>query len=101
MFFKGKASYLLISIIWFITPHVSGQDQKIADSLEKIYKENILTDTAKLELLRNLAYNEMRDLGLGLKYAEELVNLAEQKGNNKYLHIGYFQKGNKKASYLF
>ena len=38
----------------------------------------------------------MRDLNLGLKYAEELISLAKKKGDNRYLHMGYFQKGNKK-----
>ncbi|WP_372946801.1 ATP-binding protein [Mariniphaga sp.] len=33
---------------------------------------------------------------MSLKYAEELINLALKTGNNKYLHSGYFQKGNKK-----
>ena len=75
---------------------VSGQDQKIADSLARIYKDYLPEDTVKLELLRNLSYNEMRDLNLSLKYAEELISLAKKMGNNRYLHIGYFQKGNRK-----
>ncbi len=78
------------------SPNVYSQDQKVADSLTEIYQKNILGDTAKLELLRNLSYNEMRDLNLALKYAEELISLSKEKGNNRYLHIGYFQKGNKK-----
>ena len=91
-----KTYYLLIGFLCFIVQTVSGQDQKIADSLARIYNNNVLDDTAKLELLRNLSYNEMRDLNLGLKYADELIDLAKKNGNNKYLHIGYFQKGNKK-----
>ena len=94
--FKSKAYYLLIGFFCFLIQNVSGQDQKIADSLARIYQKDTLNGTAKLELLRNLSYNEMKDLKLGVKYAEELISLAKLQGNNLYLHIGYFQKGNKK-----
>ncbi len=96
IFCKYKACYLLISFCCFFIQNISGQDQKIADSLTKIYQKNTLNDTAKLELLRNLSYNEMKDLKQGLQYAEELISLSKQQGNYLYLNIGYFQKGNKK-----
>lgn len=95
MSFKGKAYYLLIGF-FFIVQNISGQNQKVADSLAKIYQNDILRDTAKLELLRNLSFNEVNDLNLSLKYAEELISLSKRLGNNLYLHRGYFQKGNKK-----
>ncbi|MDQ6843655.1 MAG: ATP-binding protein [Bacteroidota bacterium] len=38
----------------------------------------------------------MRDLQQGLKYAEELIALSQQSGNDKYLRAGYFIKGTKK-----
>jgi adenylate cyclase len=94
--FKGKAYYLLIGFFYLMFQHVSAQDQKIADSLAGFYPGNNLADSARLELLRNLSYNEMKDLNLSLKYAEELINLAKKHSNNRYLHIGYFLKGNKK-----
>ncbi len=94
---KGKAYYLLIGFLCFIIPHAAAQDQKVADSLATIYRSNKLKDdTARLELLRNLAFNEGRDLKLALQYAEELIKLSEQKGNYLYLYRGYLQKGNKK-----
>ena len=31
-----------------------------------------------------------------MRYAEELITLSEEKGNNGYLYTGYFLKGNKK-----
>jgi hypothetical protein len=74
---------------------VFAQEQRIADSLAFVYQQGNLTDTAKLELLHNLSFNEMRDLKKALKYSEELINLAEQSGNKRYLLAGYFQKGNK------
>ena len=47
------------------------QEQKVADSLVKIYREGNLGNIEKLELLRNLSFNEVNDLDLSLKYAEE------------------------------
>jgi len=90
-----KAYYLLISFFYF-TQTIAGQDQKVADSLAIIYKNNKIPDTSKLELLRNLAFNERTDLDLGIKYADELISLSTKLGNNLYLHRGYLQKGNKK-----
>ena len=97
MCFKRKAYYFLIGFFCFVFHDAEGQDQKMADSLAKIYhSKTVKNDTAQLELLRNLAFNEGKDLNLALQYAEELIKLSEQKGNNLYLHRGYFQKGNKK-----
>jgi len=80
-----------------LTSHnVAGQDQQVADSLAKLYQQNALTDTAQLKLLTDLSFNEVSDLTLSLKYADELIESAQRQGNNLYLHKGYFQKGNKK-----
>ena len=86
MTYKEKAYYLLIGFLFFITQHVAGQDQKVADSLKKIYHQGVLEDSAKFELLRDLAFNEAKDYKLALQYAEELIKLSVQKGNNLYLH---------------
>src|SRR5688572_30651577 len=94
--FKRKACYFLIGFLCFVIHNVSGQDQKQADSLARIYKADTAEGMAKLELLRNLSFNEVNDLKLALQYAEELISLSTQQGNNVYLHRGYFQKGNKK-----
>jgi adenylate cyclase len=96
MSFKGKACYFLIGFFGFIVQSVSGQDQKVADSLAIIYQNGNLKDTAKMELLRQLSFNEMRDLKLGLQYAEELISLSTQKNNDLYLFRGYSLKGIKK-----
>ena len=90
-----KAYYLIIGFSYLMIQNIYGQDQKVADSLAIIYKENSLKDTAKLELLRNLAYNEMKNPELGLRYAEELISLSKANGNFLYLYRGYLQKGNK------
>lgn len=96
MYSNRKAYYFLIGFFCLLSQAIFGQDQKIADSLAKIYRANTLTGVAKLELLRNLSFNEVSDLNLALNYAEELIKLSNQAGNNLYLHRGYFQKGNKK-----
>ena len=70
------------------------QDQRIADSLVKIYQQDNLQDSLKFELLRNLAFNEVSDLQLSLKYAEELIALSKKGNNSLYLYRGYSQKGN-------
>jgi serine phosphatase RsbU (regulator of sigma subunit) len=93
---KVKAYYFLIVFLLFISHNLYSQNQKVADSLARIYQTNKLTDTARLELLRNLSFNEVQDLNLSLKYAEELISLAIKTGSNKFLLSGYFQKGNKK-----
>lgn len=91
----SKARLLLIGCICFIIGGVSGQEQKIADSLARIYQQNSVTGMAKFELLRDLSFNEIKDLKKGLKYAEELISLSKQSGNNIFLRAGYFLKGTK------
>ncbi len=90
-----KAYTLFIGFFCLLIQILSAQDQKLADSLSRIYQTQKLPDTAKLELLRNLAYNESRDLDLGIRYADELIALSTKLGNNLYLYRGYLQKGNK------
>jgi adenylate cyclase len=96
MLLKRKAYYLLIGFFCFTGHSVFSQDQKLADSLAKIYREDTAQGMAKLELLRNLSFNEVNNLDRAVKYAEELISLSKQEGNNLYLYRGYFQKGNKK-----
>ena len=39
MHWKGKAYYFIIGFLFLIIHPVSGQDQKVADSLKRIYKQ--------------------------------------------------------------
>ncbi|HJS54960.1 MAG TPA: adenylate/guanylate cyclase domain-containing protein [Chitinophagaceae bacterium] len=91
---KRKAYFLLISFFYLFNHPISGQDQKVADSLAKVYKADTARGVVQMELLRKLAFNEARDLKLGLRYADELITLSTEQGNFLYLHRGYFQKGN-------
>ncbi len=95
-FFKRIACYLLTGFFCFFFYIVSAQDQRVADSLAKIYHQNKLKDVAKLELLRNLSFNESNNYKLALQYAEELIKLSRESGNNTYICHGYYQKGNAK-----
>ena len=88
-----KAYYLLIGFFYCIVHLMSGQDQRIADSLSKVYQNDRLAGLEKLELLRNLAFNELSDLELSKRYAEELIALSKLENNNLYLFRGYYQKG--------
>ncbi len=94
MFYK-RVIAVIVGFFYITTGSLLAQDQKIADSLYIIYQQNNLTDTAKFELLKELSFNEIRDLKKGLQYAEELINLSRQVGNKKYLRVGYFLKGTK------
>lgn len=91
-----KANYWLSVFFVLLFPGgVAAQDQKIADSLALIYAREELKDTAQLELLRHLAFNESKNIELGLRYAEELIELSTESNNHLYLYRGYLQKGNK------
>lgn len=68
----------------------------MADSLALLLKNDDLPDTARMRILGDLSFNEVRDLKQSLGYAEELIRLAEKNGDPFFLHKGYFQKGNKK-----
>ena len=92
----GKTQFLFLTFFLITILGVFAQEQKIADSLYPIYLKNTLNDTARLQLLVDLSFNEVRDLRKALKYADELINLSQETGNNKYLRAGYFLKGTKK-----
>lgn len=88
---------MVAGLLCLLSFGAAAQNQRVADSLARIYRTWSGEDSAKMELLRNLAFNEVNDLPLALKYAEQLVHLAQQKGNNLYLYRGYLQVGNKKT----
>ena len=87
---------LWIGVACLMSHTCFGQDQKLADSLVKIYQKDTLRGTAQFQLLVDLSFNEVRNLELALQYAEELISLSRAAGNYLYLSKGYYQKGNKK-----
>jgi len=90
-----RVRYFLIALFCLNIFKGSAQDQNVADSLARIYQLDDLPDTAKLELLSQLSFNEIKNYNLSLQYAEDLISLAQKDLNNEYLFKGYFQKGNK------
>ena len=93
---KGFKSFkVILVLLFFILLNCFAQEQKVADSLAKIYQNNKLSKIDKMELLRNLAFNETTNLELSLQYAEELIALSAKEKNYLYLYHGYSQKGNK------
>lgn len=79
-----------ISIVFKFT--VKAQNQQLVDSLLEVNKKRDLPDTMRLEVLRELAFNE-RNISMRLDYAEQLIVLAEKLNNQLFLHRGYLQKG--------
>ena len=74
------------------------QDQRIADSLKIIYDQDILKDSLKLDLLRQLSFNELNDFDLAIKYSDELIRLSKLANDQEKLFHGYFASGNKYIS---
>ncbi len=83
-------------MIGFFCISTFAQDQRIADSLTLIYQKDTLKGKKKLELLTELAFNEVSDYQLSLHYSEELIKLSLEHNLNSYLSQGYFQKGSTK-----
>ncbi|OHX63980.1 ATP-binding protein [Flammeovirga pacifica] len=88
-----KAYLLLIGFFCINSNHSLAQDQKIADSLKIIYEEKKLNIETRLEVLRNLSFNETNNLDLSIKYAEQLIRLSTEQNNYLYLFRGYHIKG--------
>ena len=78
----------------FIAGTLLGQNQRKADSLRPVYLADSLIGVAKMELLRELAFNEINNPELALYYANQLIALAEEMQDPIYLYRGYLQKGN-------
>lgn len=96
MHHKSKIKRSFLPLILLCVQISLAQEQRIADSLAIIYKSNkFLSTPEKMELLRNLSFNEVAEIGLSIKYADELITLATKEKNYLYLHRGYFQKANK------
>ena len=96
MFYKSKINCSFLPLILLCMQICLAQEQRVADSLVNIYKnDKFLSTLEKMELLRNLAFNEVTDIQLSIKYSDELIALATKENNYLYLHRGYFQKGNK------
>ncbi|MGB5430404.1 adenylate/guanylate cyclase domain-containing protein, partial [Eudoraea sp.] len=91
MFFKVKAKFVIF-FLCFTTQIVSGQNQKLADSLITEYKSGkYLVDEATI--LSNIAINE-KNPDLKLEYSDLLIKKVSSDSLFNFLHTGYLQKGN-------
>ncbi len=88
--------YLLIVFFYFFTYSIFSQNQKLADSLAKIYQDGKPQLKEKLAILYDLAFYEINDFSKKLNYSQELIRLSEINKNNKYLYHGYFRLGDTK-----
>ncbi|MGL2986197.1 adenylate/guanylate cyclase domain-containing protein [Flavobacterium sp. RSSA_27] len=93
--FSGKTKVVLFFILLVLRFSLYAQDQKVADSLAIIYKKGGNDNATQLELLRNLAFNELNDLSLAINYSNELIVLSKKEKNDLYLFRGYYLRGNK------
>ena len=89
-------SWFCLGLLFLIGYGSYAQDQKLADSLVKIYESNSIQGTQKLQLLSDIAFNETKDMDLAVRYADELIAEASAAGDKQFLYRGYYQKGNKK-----
>lgn len=90
---KNGIKLFVLSYLFFSFQVICGQDAQLADSLETIYNTQSYHEDDKLELLRNLAFNTASNIDKSLKYADELILLAQKGKNYLYLFRGYIQKG--------
>lgn len=93
---KVKFWFSFLVFFCFFSGTTFAQDQKVADSLAKIYQQGLLTDSEKLNLLGEMSFNEMKDLQQALKYAEELISLSKKLEEPAFEQKGYFLKGTHK-----
>ncbi|SFN40009.1 Adenylate cyclase, class 3 [Flavobacterium succinicans] len=90
-----KCCVMCFVMLLAVGTKLQAQDQKVADSLAIIYKKGGNTTAVQLELLRNLAFNELNDLSLAIRYTNELIVLSRKSKNDLYLFRGYYLRGNK------
>lgn len=84
--------WLLLFLLLFVNT-TYGQDQRVADSLTKVYEAGQLSGEAQLDLLENLAFHERQDFQRALQYANELIDLSNRLENKLYLYRGYMRQG--------
>lgn len=89
----GKKACVIAGLFFsFLFPSF-GQDQHLADSLATLYRQGRFQGVELMDLLSDLSFNEYRDREQSLKYAEELIALAEKEGHGRFLANGYLRKG--------
>jgi two-component system NtrC family sensor kinase len=85
---------LILTACLVYDKHIYAQDQRIADSLTKIYYSRTpQDDSAHMMLLYDLAYYHPNP-DSALKYSDLLIETAGDKSNSLFIYRGLLQKGN-------
>jgi len=87
-----KQVYFTICLFLLSFNLLSGQNQKLADSLISLYESGSYYGN-KLELLKQIAMEET-DPKRALSYSELLIQMAIKDSLFEYVQSGYLQKGN-------
>jgi class 3 adenylate cyclase len=85
--------WVLLGLFSLLAMTVFSQDQRVADSLTRIYEQDLLEGVPKMGLLYELSFHENNDLVKGRQYAQELIDLATEMDDNVFLQKGYLQLG--------
>lgn len=88
-----KKVYLLIGFFCLLSIASFAQDQKLSDSLIKIYKTGDYEQENELEILQTIAESET-DTEKLLTYSLQLIVAAKTADSAIYEFSGYLQKGN-------
>ena len=89
--YKKLACLLTGLLLLFFT--LSAQNQRFADSLIQVYNHENLTDSARLQILRNIAFYHPNPDTV-LHYANLLISLAKDRKDNLFIFRGYYSMGN-------
>lgn len=92
MFFRRKAYYFVIGFFSFAFTIISGQNQKVADSLVVLYNSGLYQDD-ETAILLEIAVNEMNP-DRRLMFSQKLIERASKDSLFYFLHKGYLEKGN-------
>lgn len=90
-----KVQLLLAILLLCGSSFLAAQDQRIADSLQKVYLQDDKTDSSRFLLLEEMCFNEVRDLNKAVEYAKRMIALAQKSGNKKYLRRAWYSLGTK------
>jgi tetratricopeptide (TPR) repeat protein len=92
MFISYRLGIFFLGFTFFSFSLIYSQDQKLADSLIKLY-ESGKYDGDKLLLLEQISAEETNP-DVVIAYANELITLAEKDGRFDLLSSGFLQRGN-------
>lgn len=91
--FLLKGIWIFTGFILLIGPESYSQNQKVADSLEKVYLENNYENENELNLLKLIIHNQ-NDPDVKLHYSIELIEKATKLDSVDKLLSGLLEKGN-------